>query len=290
MLPNFIIAGAPKAGTTSLYHYLSEHPQVFMSEPKEVNYFSKEEILQQGLYYKDFKAKDLQEYEQLFETVTDEKAIGEGSVSYLFYPKTPKKIKECIPNVKIIMILRSPLERGYSHYLMDYRLGLVDLTYEDIVYKKSNHKYRDLYYQQYVEVGLYYAQVKRYLDLFDKKQIKIYFQEDLREDTNIIIDDLYKFLNIAKTFTTDTDKQHNAFSMPKNKIIKKLYSSHSIRTTLSKIFPQFLKDFLLNNLFERNKKPVLNNEIKAYLLSIYKPDIQKLEKLLGKNLSHWYIK
>lgn len=290
MLPNFIIIGAPKAGTTSLYHYLSEHPQVFMSEPKEVNYFSREEIIEQGLYYKDFKAKNLNEYKQLFETASNQKAIGEGSVSYLFYPKTAEKIKACISNVKIIMLLRNPMERGYSHYLMDYKLGLVDLTYEEIVYKKSNHKYINLYYQQYVELGLYYEQVKRYLELFDKEQIKIYFQEDLRENSEAIVDDLYDFLNIEKSSVPNTNKEHNAFSMPKNKLIHKLYGSHIVRTTLSKFFPESLKEWLLNNLFERTKKPVLDNKIKTYLLSIYKPDIQNLEKLLNKNLSYWYNK
>ena len=148
MLPNFIIVGAPKAGTTSLYHYLSEHPQVFMSDPKEVNFFSKEEIEAQGLYYQDFKAKDLNSYEKLFNEGIGKKAVGEGSVSYLFYPDTPAKIKASIPEVKIIILLRNPVERGYSHYLMDYRMGLTDLSYEEIVYKTSSHKNLNLYYQQ----------------------------------------------------------------------------------------------------------------------------------------------
>ncbi len=288
MFPNFIIVGAPKAGTTSLYHYLSEHPQVFMSKPKEVNFFSSEEIQEQGLYYNDFKAKNLNDYEKLFEGAKGKKAIGEGSVSYLFYPKTPQKIKEILPDVKTIILLRNPLDRGYSHYLMDYRMGLVGLPYEEIVYKKSQHKYQDLYYQQYVELGLYNEQVKRYLDLFGKEQVKIYLQEDLRNNSGEVIADLYEYLEIDKSFNPDTDKEHNTFSMPKNGFIQKLYGSHVIRTVFSKLFPDSLKAYILGTFFERAKKPELSLKTRDYLLKLYKPDIEKLEKLIERDLSDWY--
>ena len=258
MLPNFIIVGAPKAGTTSLYHYLSEHPQVFMSEPKEVNFFSKEEIESQDLYYKDFKALDFKSYKKLFNKAEGKIAIGEGSVSYLFYPKTPEKIKDSIPNVKIIILLRNPLDRGYSHYLMDYRLGLVDLTYDEIVFRKTKHKKLDLYYQQYVELGLYFEQVKRYLKVFGKKQVKIYLQEDMRDNSNKIINDLYDYLGLEKDFMPDTSQKHNSFSIPKYDWIQKLYSSYAVRTTLSILFPKSIKYFLLRKFFETSKKPELN--------------------------------
>ncbi|OQK17902.1 hypothetical protein AU255_08585 [Methyloprofundus sedimenti] len=288
MLPNFIIVGAPKAGTTSLYHYLSEHPQVFMSEPKEVNFFSKDEIEEQGLYYQDFKAKDLDSYEKLFDKGIDKKAVGEGSVSYLFYPETPAKIKALLPAVKIIMLLRDPVARGYSHYLMDYRLGLVDVPYKEIVLKTSTHKNAHLYYQQYVELGLYYEQVKRYLELFGKEQVKIYFQEDLRQDTQKIIFDLYEFLEIDPSNIPNIEREHNAFSMPKSNVVHKLYTSYFIRTLLSVVFPEALKEKIKNELFERKKKPALEENLREQLLDIYRQDIQNLESFLNKDLSVWY--
>lgn len=288
MLPNFIIVGAPKAGTTSLYHYLSDHPDVFMSNPKEVNFFSREEIVKQRLYYQDFKAKDFESYEKLFSDVSSELAIGEGSVSYLFYPDTPNKIKIAIPDVKIIILLRDPVERAFSHYLMDYRMGLVDLSFEDIVYKRANHKMMSLYYQQYVELGFYYEQVKRYLNLFGNEQVKIYLQEDLREDANAVVLDLYDFLKIDKSYTPDIDKEHNAFSMPKNKFIHKLYSSNFIRYIISAVFTNTLKEKVKDIFFERKKKPVLEQSVRNDLRELYKNDIQNLEKIIDRNLSHWY--
>ncbi|MDD4950730.1 sulfotransferase [Sulfuricurvum sp.] len=288
MYPSFIIVGAPKAGTTSLYHYLSEHPEVFMSEPKEVNFFSREEIVEQGLYYNDFKAKNLDEYKKLFADAENAKAIGEGSVSYLFYPNTPRKIKDILPDVKIIMLLREPVERGYSHYLMDYRLGLVSLSYDEIVNKSTHHKHAHLYYQQYVELGLYYEQVKRYLDLFGSEQVKIYFQEDLRQDTEKIILDLYDFLEIDRSIMPNIEREHNAFSMPKSNFVHRLYSSYFIRTIFSFIFSDGIKEKIKNTFFETKKKPKLDETLKQQLLEIYRPDIQKLEQLIGRDLSDWY--
>jgi len=288
MLPNFIIVGAPKAGTTSLYHYLSEHPEVFMSEPKEVNYFSKIEIEQQGLYYQDFKAKDLKSYEAIFNSVSNEIAIGEGSVSYLFYPETPKKIKATIPDVKIIILLRDPIERAHSHYLMDFRMGLVNLSFEEIVYKTSDHKKIDLFYQQYIELGLYYKQIKRYIDTFGNAQIKIFLQEDLKNNTEKVIFDLYSFLDIDNSIIIDTNQQHNAFSMPKNKVIHQLYSSYIIRSLIKTIFTEKIKEKIKNIFFERKKKPKLNYKTKEYLQKIYFEDIKKLESLINQDLSQWY--
>jgi len=288
MLPNFIIVGTPKAGTTSLYHYLSEHPQVFMSEPKEVNYFSKDEIEEQGLYYQDFKAKDLKSYEALFNQVRNEVAIGEGSVSYLYYPKTPQKIKNILPDIKIIILLRDPIERAYSHYLMDFRMGLINLSFEEVVYKTSNHKKIDLFYQQYIELGLYYKQVKRYVDTFGNTQIKIFLQEDLKNNTEKVIFDLYSFLDIDNSIIIDTNQQHNAFSMPKNKVIHQLYSSYIIRSLIKTVFTKKIKEQIKNIFFERKKKPKLNYKTKEYLQKIYFEDIKKLESLINQDLSQWY--
>lgn len=288
MLPNFIIVGAPKAGTTSLYHYLTEHPQVFMSTPKEINFFSREEIEAQGLFYNDFKAKNLNEYEKLFASVTDEKAVGEASVSYLFYPGVPAKIKEILPDVKIIILLRDPVERGFSHYLMDYKLGLVDIPYREIIHKTNNHKNQNLYYQQYVELGFYYEQVKRYLDLFGHEKVKIYFQEDLRTDSKNTILDLYEFLGIDKSFMSNIEREHNVFSMPKNKLIRTLYAFYLLRSLLSTLIPKALKDKIENLFFERKQKPKLEQEARDYLWDLYRNNIFELERLIGKDLSYWY--
>src|SRR5882672_9220913 len=115
-LPNFFIVGAPKAGTTSLYYYLSHHPEVFMSPVKEPNFFSYDETVKQNLYHKEKGVGKFEEYRQLFASSNGHhKAIGEASVSYLFYPSVPQRIHELVPKAKIIISLRNPVERAYSH-------------------------------------------------------------------------------------------------------------------------------------------------------------------------------
>jgi len=166
MKVDFFIVGAPKAGTTSLYHYLNEHPQVEMSIQKEPDYFSDKAIQKQGMYYGKNRIDTLKKYEALF---MQKEAVlyGEWSVSYLFYENVAEDIKSYNPNAKIIIMLRNPIDRAFSHYLMDYRLGLVSESFEDIIDKKSNHKNAHLFYQQYIQVGEYANQIQKYFKVFD---------------------------------------------------------------------------------------------------------------------------
>ncbi len=284
MLPNFMIVGAPKAGTTSLYHYLSQHPEVFMSNPKELNFFSYEEILEQGLYYDDFKIDNLDKYKDLFVQAKGKKAIGEASVSYLFYPKTPRKIKEIIPNAKIIILLREPTSRAFSHYLMDFKLGLVDVTFDDIVYKREKDTKLDLFYQQYISLGFYYEQVKRYIDIFGKEQVKIYLQDNLEDDSVDVATGVYDFLAVDSSFQPKTNQKHNVFFAPKSKIVGKIYKS-SFRSLISSVLPQRIKEKIIDILFEKKQKPKMSERTKKYLYDIYRDDIINLEKFIGVDLN-----
>ncbi len=287
-LPNFFIVGAPKAGTTSLYYYLSEHPEVFMSPVKEPNFFSFEEIEAQKLYYKEKGIGDFKEYLNLFKGAKDEKVIGEASVSYLFYPKVPLKIKKLIPDAKIIIILRNPIERAYSHYLMDYKLGYINIPFEEVVYKKTNSKWANLYYQQYIELGFYYQQVKRYIDIFGENQVKIFFSENLKNEPKKVIFSLFSFLKINIDFSPNNTKLYNTYEMPKNRIFRKLYSFNFFRKSIKKIIPSSYLKIVKKTFFYKDRKPDLNKELKKHLRKLYKEDIKKLEILINKDLSVWY--
>jgi hypothetical protein len=286
MMPNFFIVGTPKAGTTSLYHYLEEHPDIYMSPIKETNYFSYDEIKSQGLFYNEEHISSLHQYQEQFEEVKDEKAVGEASVSYLYYPLVPSKIKKFNPEAKIIIVLRNPVDRGFSHYLMDKRLGFVSISYEDIVWKNSQHPQSKLYYQQYVSLGQYYEQVKRYLEVFDAKQVKILFYEDIVRDIQKVVRELYAFLNVDVTFSPDTQQQHNVYSSPKNFFIEKLYAQKEIRTIVKKIFGENIQQ-QVTHLFFRKEKPVLNEKLKLDLIEVYKTNVYKTSDLLQKDLTFW---
>lgn len=287
MLPNFFIVGAPKAGTTSLFYYLNEHPEVYMSSIKEPNYFSWDEIKKQNLYYKEKNITKLEEYKKLFEGVKDEKAIGEASVSYLFYPTVPQKIENMIPNAKIIIMLRDPIERAFSHYLMDLRLGYVNIPFGDIIYRKSNSRIVSLYYQQYVELGLYFGQIKRYIGTFGKEHVKIFIFDDLKNNVKKIISSLYSFLDVDRNFVPNLEEKYNVFEIPKNNVIKPFYNSMIMRSCIKKILPDSYKSKIKKAFFSNGRKPVIDEEIKNYLKNIYAEDRKKLEALLEINLNTW---
>lgn len=181
MLPNFLIVGAAKSGTTSLYNYCTQHPEIFMSPVKEPYFFSFINIKPnfKGPYDQKTNEKeiicDIKEYERLFENVNNERAIGECSNSYLYFRNTAKIIKRYIPHCKIIIILRNPVERAYSHYLQHVMLGHEDQTFEVALEKEEERKKNNWrWHYHYVGQGLYYCQVKRYLNQFGKDKIAIY--------------------------------------------------------------------------------------------------------------------
>jgi hypothetical protein len=286
MKVDFFIVGAPKSGTTSLYHYLSEHPQVEMSSQKEPDYFSDKAIHEQGMYYAKNRVDTLDKYESLF--VQKESVVyGEASVSYLFYENVAEDIKKYNPNAKIIIMLRNPIERAFSHYLMDYRLGLISDSFENVLAKISKHKNAHLFYQQYIEVSKYAKQIQRYLDFFKKENILFIDYEDFKKNVSKTVDQVYNFLNISTEFVADINTKHNTFIMPKNKIIRLIYSFVFLRKILTFLFPVYLVKNIRVLLFKSDKKPELLKETRSLLSIIFNDDIKKMEEVLAKNYSKW---
>jgi len=141
--PNFFIVGAPRAGTTSLYFYLKQVPEVYLSPVKEPNYFSVK-IIPDDHYLLPIRNK--KNYLKLFEKVKDEKAIGEASPSYLEDPETPYLISQDVSDARIIAILRDPVERAFSHYLMMVSQGFEKLSFrkalDDLLTNKTRNEFR----------------------------------------------------------------------------------------------------------------------------------------------------
>ncbi|RMF57672.1 MAG: hypothetical protein D6748_10680, partial [Calditrichaeota bacterium] len=140
-LPNFLLVGAPKCGTTSLYYYLDQHPEIYMSPAKEPHFFSTvhpdEEKIRRQMYPHPLSnfIRDFGKYQELFSGVKEEKAIGEGSTSYLYYGDLSiRNIQKFVPNwkqLKILIVVRNPIEASYSHYLMYHATGKDPLTFEE---------------------------------------------------------------------------------------------------------------------------------------------------------------
>ena len=286
MKVNFFIAGAPKSGTTSLYQYLCQHKEIEMCSIKEPDFFSCTALKKEQTYYGNDPIQNLEKYNKLFSNKKD-LLRGEASVSYLFYDDVAKKIKKYNEKAKIIIILRNPVDRAFSHYLMDYRLGLVSENFEDIINKRINHKNALLYYQQYVSVGEYYHQVERYIKVFGPEKLLIINYEDFKNNLADTFEKICLFLNVSHTFKVDFTKSYNSFKRPRSKIVRWVYSFTKLRKILSQIIPKIAINYIIKMLFTESKKPKLSTDARKFLISHYKDDIINLSKLLNQDLSSW---
>ena len=286
MKVDFFIVGAPKAGTTSLYYYLNEHPEIEMSTQKETDFFSDSAIQKQGLYYGKNRIDTLEKYHNLFPT-TQEKKYGEASVSYLFYEDVPEKIKAYNSKGKIIIMLRNLVDRAFSHYLMDYRLGLITSTLEEVIENRSYNKKSKLFYQQYIELGLYFKQVKRYLEIFGSENVHIILYQDFKNDIEVVMKKVYHFLEVDSKFNPKVEKTHNTFSIPKNNFIRIVYSFVGLRKFLKFFIPENLVKRMKNTFFKKDKKPELSLKLRKKMNELFLHDINLLEDLLSKDLSIW---
>ena len=204
--PNFFIVGAQKAGTTSLYFYLKDIPQVYMSPLKEPFYFAPHAVHNSASDI----IRDKKEYLRLFEKANGHIAIGEASPIYLWDPDAPKLIHQTVPHARIIMILRDPIERAYSIYLEKVRYSGVKSSFYDELMR--DYKSQDKLYgpsQLYVEMGMYYEQVKRYFDTFGREQVKVIIFEEFIQHPEQTVNEVLAFLGVNNTVTADMMEHYN---------------------------------------------------------------------------------
>jgi len=311
-LPNFFIVGAPKAGTTAIYRYLDQHPQIYMSPIKEPCYFASEirpenfseeiqprirremrqlrEYLQGPMTTKRFSGLIVErtDYLRLFQNVRDEKAIGEASVCYLWSEAAPGSISSAIPEAKIIMILRDPAERAFSQYAHVVSGGQVKMSFREYLEASLRHsggKFTPVY--PFLEFGMYYEQVKRYLDSFSSDRIRIYFYDDYRRNPLTVLRDIFDFLSVDATFVPDTSEKHLEPSIPRFVATAYLLKRYGVWRRATDLVPPALRRRLRAAVFRPRKSLVLEKRERAYLAEYYREDVQKLSTLLGRDLGGW---
>jgi hypothetical protein len=298
-MPNFLVLGAAKAGTTSLYQYLKQHPQIFMSPTKEPNFFAYEG---QTLDFQGWgrlrgiegSITELPSYRAQFATVSNQVAVGEASTIYLYDPTTAARIRHYIPEAKLIAILRHPVDRAYSQFLQFIREGrepLVEFA-QALQAEETRRRNNWTWSYQYTHVGLYYAQLKRYFDTFQPGQIKIYLFDDLKTNLLKTLGSIFDFLEVDESFVPDTKIRYNISGVPINKTLHALLNgSRSLKTVLKPLLPQKLRRWLLAQwILVRSQnlvKPELPSQTRQELLEVFRPDILKLQHLIQRDLSTW---
>lgn len=280
ILPNFLIIGAYKCGTTSLYRYLSQHPDIFMPKGnKEPNFFALEGSDESPQIYGGRRRPitTFAEYSSLFDEVDGQKAIGEASPSSLESEQAPSRIKHYVPRAKLIAILRQPAEAFYSNYCMQLREGREFRSLED--------KFRD--FTLLLETDnrhgpFYYRQLKRYFDLFDSAQIRVYFYEDFKRDNLSILRSILGFLGVDSGFVPDLGHRSNVGGYPR---YRRLHYRVKNNSGLFSLCPRRVKRAIeKGNLI---KPPPMPRGIKQEFTKLCRGDIQQLQALTGRDLSAW---
>ena len=316
-LPNLFVVGAAKSGTTAIYNFLDQHPDIYMSPLKEPHFFC-DDIRRENFstffkkrtvspaylkhYLSQKKLSKMQiafvdnekDYFQLFREHSDEKYLGEVSNGYLFSTVAAQNIYNFNPNAKIIMILRDPCERAFSQWSREHQANLSysNNFINDIIYDYSLND--PVYHQSsftFIEQGLYSNQVKRYLDLFPINNIKIFFHNDLKNNPEELKNDLFSFLNVDN-HKIDFTKKFNATKMPRNLLIARFFNRIRPKNPyLRDLLPKRLKSFILNIFFTADKKGIfsLSEEDKIKIYNYFKNDISELENLLNVDLDKWKI-
>jgi hypothetical protein len=288
-MPNFFIVGAQKAGTTSLYQYLSQHPQVYMSPRKEPHFFEGMHSEYRRPGRRSTPVSTLAEYQALFEDASDQRAIGEASASYLYSPRSPGLIKDSVPDARIIVILRNPADRAYSNYLYCVQVGREPLgSFDEALQAEEGRmldKWGPLWY--YKHKGFYYAQVKRYFDTFGRDKVGVWLYEDLRNDTFGTLREVFRFLDIDEDFVPDASMEYNPSGIPR---AGRLYKGVRTLTAqnpalVERVLPARLRGYVKSRFLA--KPPPFPPEVRRQLTYSYKEDILRLQELIGRDLSVW---
>jgi hypothetical protein len=297
--PNLFIVGAAKGGTTTIYNQLAQHPEIYLSDPKEPCFMAYFDNDISGKH--DHAILDKEQYFELFSSKKAKscKYRGEASAIYLhLFEKTVANIKSLIGNlkeVKIIMILRDPAERAYSQFQMHRRDLREPLEFGDALLEENSRKANgfniDYFYR---ERGLYYNQVKWYLENFDN--VKILFYDDLKSSPKALFEEIFAFLELDR-IDIQTQKKYNVSGEPKSRKLmelkqKILYQNNFAKSISQKILPKNVRRLVSKKMNEsvnklNTKKTSKPSELIKKLRIEYRPDVEKLENLLGTNLNNW---
>ena len=300
-LPNFLIVGAAKSGSTSLYHYLNQHPEVFMPVNKEPNFFVSKYQLKTSPSCPSYKLDkrrmifNEEDYFKLFENVEKEhRAIGEATVTYLYKPDHAiPMIKKYIGDPKIIIILRNPVKRAFSQYSYVCELGLEKESFHDAVLKEPSRLLNNWSSTfAYVDQGKFYSQVKSYKEAFSN--VHVIILEEFIKDKQKFLKDLYTFLNINPSFKNSFNEEHNVSGVPRFKYFHKLLvHDNPLKTIIQKILSPIVSAEKLRKIarsartLNQGEKMELSGNDEQYLIKEYKDEISNLEHILDRNLNIW---
>ncbi len=289
---DMMIVGAQKAGTTSLLRYLGEHPQCISHPQKEFAYFTDKAEYAEGL------AAALKKYYS-HQSYTNNTVVIAKNAGLFTDMNGLARLKKNNPNCQLVFILRNPVERTYSSYLMEKNFGTVKFEFEDLpemINKHQNNNENTWDFDFFIEYSLYSHHLKNIYSLFSKENVNIVLYEDLKNDTQGVCRKLFEKLKIDSSFMPNVELKHNITQKtrsnyyaravkhllrnqnPIKKFIKKFVPGHKVYK-----YGELLREA---NKTEKKHSPIDTN-VKKFLIEYYRPFNHELEEMIGKDLSLW---
>jgi|GEM_PF-286570 len=290
---DLIIIGAQKAGTTSLKNYLSQHPEIVSHYQTEFTYFNDPEVYKKG-------------YDSAFVNFIDKNDVPEGKkliAKYAgLYAKTYalNALYEHNPDVKMVLILRNPVDRAYSAYNMEqtYNTDWMKTDFGGMIDIARKNDVNNPMYKLFIRMGLYANFVETIYSIFPKNQLKIVLFEDLKKNAIHVCRDVFKWIDVDADFVPDTSIIHNKTAKTKNPVVAKIIemlrnNDNSLKQMAKTILPQDAYTKIGYLVLDMNKSknkliPPLKPEIRVQYDEFFRPDVKKLTELTGKDFSSWF--
>jgi hypothetical protein len=297
-LPNFLVLGTAKAGTSSLYAYLKQHPDIFLSPTTELNFFAHEgaDLNFRGprdleYMWDDSLVATYEDYRKQFVGVDRETAVGEVSTHNLYCARAPALIKRYVPDAKLIAILRNPVDRAFSAFAHMVRDGREETEDFRAALAREPARIRDNWEPlwHYKGMGLYGEQLSRYLEIFDRKQIRVYIYDDFVARPLEVVQDIFAFVGVDPKFVPDMSEKYNVSIMPRSRQLHDMMMSKSlVRSALRSLVPAGVRSGIRDFILEHNVRRLrLDGEMRRELTNAFREDIERLERFVDRDLSQW---
>jgi len=289
MVPDFFVIGAFRCGTTALYRTLRQHPQVFLPMAKEPNFFAIDGNPDASASLRARSVADAAEYEALYAKASPSQRSGDISPEYLANPWVAPRLARVAPDAPLVAILRNPIERAWSDYLLHVRDGNEPCArFGDALAQQAARQRVDGWGAHYIDTGFYAAQLARYLAVFPRRQLQVWLFEDLVRDRAGVLAELFAHIGVDPTFVPEDEAPVNASGVPSSAALALvLRTRRRLRPYVNAGLVDRVRPQWERFLSTRLDRPALLDEDWATLADIYRDDVAKLGDLLGRDLSHW---
>jgi hypothetical protein len=294
--PQFLIIGAARSGTTALYQYLAEHPRLFLTEPKEPHFFALAGTTPAFTGPGDrqtinrLAVPDREAYLRLYRDARPDQVRGEASVSTMYYPEAVTRVREMVPDARLVCMLRDPVDRAFSAYGFMRTRGWEPCdTFEDAL-ADEERRIADGWHHiwHYTAMSRYGEQLRHVLDVFPPEQLLVLRHEDLTADPVATVARVYDHVGVDPVPVTVAPDPHRS-GEPRSRFLGRVISTHHpLKKLLSPVVPTSLRRRLRRQIVARNiVRTDYLPETRRQLVTTFGPDLDLLERVTGLDVAGW---